>query len=481
VKPLSLKWRLSLLVILVVTVVVGAVSATAYLRIRRTYLGHIDRMLTIMGNALATKVDAARPPAALEAEARLVTQSPWRGTGTHFRVWIAGDAADLAASVPPNGKKAAFLWNLSAARRPDPGEAAFFDVQDKQKHYRLLWKRLVTARGDANIVIAHPSSYEHRRLDEVMATLLLVGGGLILATAVFGTWLVRLGIRPIRKVTDRLSRLGAEDLGDQRLADLVVSRELEPLVEAVERLLERLDAALEQQKQFASDAAHELRTPLSLARSTLELAASQPRQAADYRAAVEEVLGDLDRMDRLIAQLLTLARIDRTRGVPEPVDIRLDAALHERVAEYHACAAAHGGEVTAGDLAPCVVRGNEKMLGLVFRNLLDNALTYGPAGGAVRVDLAYGPGQSCTATVRDEGGRLPPEALPHLFDRFYRVESSRSRRTGGSGLGLAIAREVVRRHGGDIWVTSSPGTQTTFHVRLPCTRDADDWAGTAQG
>jgi len=474
VRPLSLKWRLSLLVTLVVAVVVGAVSATAYWRIRRTYLGHIDRMLTIMGNALATKVAPGRPAADLEAEARLVTRSPWKGTGTHFRIWTAGESGDLAASGAADGKKAAFLWDLPAEQRPSPGEATHFDIQDKKKHYRLLWKCLATDQGDTHIVVAHPSSYEHRRLDEVLATLLLVGGGLILATAVLGTWLVRLGIRPIRKVTHRLSRLGAEDLGEERLGDLAVPRELRPFVEAVQQLLARLDAALDQQKQFASDAAHELRTPLSVARSTLELADSQPGDAEDYRAAVEEALGDLDRMDRLIAQLLTLARIDRTRGVPDPVDLRLDAALHELAAEYHARAVGEGGVVTAGDLAPCVVQGNEKMLGLVFRNLLDNALAYGPAGGTVRVDLAYGPGACCTATVRDEGGGLSPDALPHLFDRFYRVESSRSRGTGGAGLGLAIAREVLRRHDGDIWATSSPETQTTFHVRLPCTREAGD-------
>jgi len=474
VRPLSLKWRLSLLVTLVVAVVVGAVSATAYVRIRRTYLGHIDRMLTIMGNALATKVDPPRPSTDLEAEARHITRSPWKGTGTHFRIWTAGRPDDLAAGGAEAGKKAAFLWDLPAERRPSPGQAVFFDVQDKKKHYRLLWKCLSGDGGDTHIVIAHPSSYEHRRLDEVLATLLLAGGGLILATAVLGTWLVRLGIRPIRQVTDRLSRLGAEDLGEERLGDLAVPRELEPFAQAVERLLERLDAALEQQKQFASDAAHELRTPLSVARSTLELTASQPRVTDDTRAAVEEALGDLDRMDRLIAQLLTLARIDRTRGMPEPVAIRLDAMLHELAAEYHALAAGEGGAVTAGDLAPCVVQANEKMLGLVFRNLLDNALAYGPAGGTVRMDLAYGPGACCTATVRDEGGGLPPDALPHLFDRFYRVESSRNRGTGGSGLGLAIAREVVRRHGGDIWATSSPETQTTLHVRLPCTGEAGD-------
>ncbi len=479
-KTLSLKWRLSILVILAVTVVVATVSATAYLRIRKTYLGHLDRMLEIMGNAVLARLDEPQGPGDLEAACRLITQSPWRGTGTHFRVWAEGAASDLASSVPAPGKKAPFLWDLPAADRPAPDEVAFLDAQDKKKHYRVLWRRLSTAQGDVNVVIAHPSSYEHRRLDEVLATLLLVGGGLIVATAVLGTWLVFLAIRPIRRTTARLAQITGENLGPQALADLSVPRELTPFVGSVADLLSRLDKTLQQQKQFAADASHELRTPLSLAQSTLQLAVSKDRDAAECRAAIREALEDLDRMQRLIQQLLTLARIDRAPGVANAVDICLDALLLELAAACHARASDRGGKVAPGDLAPCTVRGNEEMLTLLFTNLLDNAVTYGPPGGTVRVTLEHGPGDCCTAAVQDDGGGIPPEALPRLFDRFYRVESSRDRHAAGAGLGLAIARAVAVRHGGDIWATSSPGTRTTFHVRLPCTLRPPDVAAAAE-
>lgn len=473
-RPVALKWRIALLVTLVVTAVVVTISATAYLRIRNTYLGHLDRMLEIMGNGILARLGEPHSPKDLEAACRLITQSPWRGTGTHFRVWAEGAASDLAASVPAQGKKARFLWDLPDADRPGPGEATFFDLQDKEKHFRAVWRRLPADQAGVNVAIAHPSSYEHRRLDEVLATLLIAGIGLVLLTAVFGTWLVLLGIRPIQKTTERLSRITVQDLGQQHLSDLAVPRELEPFVIAVTQLLTRLDQAFEQQKQFAADASHELRTPLSLAQSTLQLAVSKDRGPAEYRTAINEAIEDLDRMEWLIDQLLTLARIDRTRGIPNPVEMRLDALLQELAVTHNARAAPQGGKVVAGDLAGCAVRGNEEMLTLLFNNLLDNAVKYGPPAGTVRVALEHGPGACCTASIQDDGGGIPPEAMPRLFDRFYRAESSRNRHTGGAGLGLAIAREVAIRHGGDIWVTSSPGTRTTFHVRLPCDVPPED-------
>ncbi len=122
--------------------------------------------------------------------------------------------------------------------------------------------------------------------------------------------------------------------------------------------------------------------------------------------------------------------------------------------------------VYANDAAVCV-QGDETELRQLFSNLLDNALRYGPPKGIVRITLQDGPGPWVTTCVHDEGGAIPPEKLPHLFDRFYRVDSSRSQASGGAGLGLAIAREIVLRHHGDIAITSDPQTGTSVIVRLP--------------
>ena len=473
-KPMSLRWRIRLLVTLVVAAIVTAVSATSYLRFRSAYLGHIDRMLEIMSKGILTELDEPQDPRELADEVRLITDSPWRGPETHFRLWAEGQNTDLIASVPAGGKKARFLWNLQHVEPPEGNEPVFFSLTDKKRHFRAIWVRHGTARATMNILIAHPSSFEHRRLDELLVTLLVVGGGLILAGATLGAWLVLLGLRPLGAMASRLAGITDTNLGEAHLADLAVPRELEPVINEVTRLLKRLDTALRQQRQFVADASHELRTPLTLAESTLQLARSNDREVPEYKQAIDETLEDLNRMEWLIHQLLTLARIDGLSEVPQPVDICLDAMLQELAIEHNAQAPQHGGKVVAADLAPCTVHGNEEMLALLFRNLLDNAMKYGPAGGTVRVGLEHGPNAGCTATIQDEGGNIPPQDMPHLFERFYRVESSRARNTGGAGLGLAIARGIAMQHGGDVWGTSTPDTRTTFHVRLPCERRCDD-------
>ena len=473
-RPISLRWRIRLLVTLVVAALVTAVSATSYLRFRTAYLGHIDRLLDVMSKGILAKLDGPQDPRELADKVRLITDSPWRGPETHFRLWGEGEGTDLIASVPAGGRKARFLWSLQDVDPPEGSEPVFFSLRDKKKHFRAIWVRHATPRGNVNVLIAHPSSFEHRRLDELLVTLLVVGGGLILAGATLGAWLVLLGLRPLRATALRLAGITDANLGEPHLANLAVPSELKPVIDEVARLLKRLDAALRQQRQFVADASHELRTPLTLAESTLQLARSKDRDVAEYKQAIDETLQDLDRMEWLIRQLLTLARIDGLSGVPEPLDICLDAMLQELVIEHNAQASQHGAAVVAAELAPCTVHGNEEMLALLFHNLLDNAMKYGPARGTVRVRLEYGPDAGCTVTVQDEGGNIPPEAIPHLFDRFYRVESSRHRNTGGAGLGLAIARGIAIQHGGDLSVTSTPDTSTTFHVRLPCERRHDD-------
>jgi signal transduction histidine kinase len=160
-----------------------------------------------------------------------------------------------------------------------------------------------------------------------------------------------------------------------------------------------------------------------------------------------------------------MARLDetaRTRGA-EAFDLK--DLIEDLAGTYQAEAARHGGSLTL-ELRPAPVRGDRAQLRRMFSNLLDNALRHGPEGGTVRVSLSVEDG-AARVRVHDEGGRIPPESLPRLFDRFYRTDQSRTRTTGGVGLGLSIAREIAVRHGGDIAATSSPASGTCFTVTMP--------------
>ncbi len=232
-------------------------------------------------------------------------------------------------------------------------------------------------------------------------------------------------------------------------------------------MLARLDTAIRQQEQFTADAAHDLRTPLAVMKSTLQTLQIRPRTVAEYQESVNDLLRDIDRMERLVQQLLTLARLDAIDTISDPAEIRLDLFLQSVADSFTDRAEQQGARLVFEQSAALSIRGDETELWQLFSNLLDNALRYGPPNGAVQITSENGSDSWATACVHDEGGTIPPDKLPRLFDRFYRVESSRSEASGGTGLGLAIAREIARRHGGDIAIISDPQGGTSVTVRLP--------------
>jgi signal transduction histidine kinase len=232
-------------------------------------------------------------------------------------------------------------------------------------------------------------------------------------------------------------------------------------------MLSRLDKVLRQQRQFSSDAAHELRTPLAGVKSTLQAAQMRPRQVDEYKRVIDDALKDIARMGRLIDQLLVLARLEEVEGCNAVTEVRLDELLGELAETYDEKMHHAGGKVVLREGSPAVIRGSLDDLARLLGNVIDNAATYGPPGGTINITLKSEPEGWATVCVHDEGGNIPAGALPHLSDRFYRVDESRSNSTGGAGLGLAIAREIVHRHRGSMSITSDVSSGTTVCIRLP--------------
>jgi signal transduction histidine kinase len=324
-------------------------------------------------------------------------------------------------------------------------------------HESLL---LNAATGASENRVAH-------EMGEFLRMLLILGGCMTVIGGIVATLIVLWALRPIGRTAERLRGITHRNLGTERLGDLRAPSELGPFITALADMLGRLNRVLEQQRQFTADASHELRTPLALAKSTLQAARTRDRDPAEYRRAIDETLGDLDRVQRLMGQLLVLARLDEVDGLPDAADVPLDGVLQRVVADFAAAAAARGGHIALDAARPTTVRGNQEQLGRLLDNLVENAIVHGPAGAAVQVTLSEEADGHCTVCIHDAGGGIPAEAIPRLFDRFYRADPSRSRATGGAGLGLAIAREIARRHGGDIEITSSPDAGTRVTVRLP--------------
>ena len=241
--------------------------------------------------------------------------------------------------------------------------------------------------------------------------------------------------------------------------------ELGRLASTLNDSFDRLQQAVEKQSRFTADASHELRTPVSVVLTVPEQTLARERDGDEYRESLAAVLRAARRMKNIVDGLLVLTRADSGQVALDRVDLDVGRVVEETIELLGPLAKEHG--VALEQAGPHVeIQGDRERLREVFTNLIANGIRYNRADGQVRIELAEKNG-NVDVSVRDTGIGIPAQHLPHLFDRFYRVDPARSRKAGGSGLGLAISRWVVESHGGSITVESTEGEGTTFTVSLP--------------
>lgn len=304
-------------------------------------------------------------------------------------------------------------------------------------------------------------------VEQLQATLrTALGAGTLLAAllaGVLGLRATRQALRPLDRVIATARSIAAGHL-DVRLR-LHRRDEIGELAEAFDTMLDRLAAALNAQRRFVADAAHELRTPLTALGGMVEML----EMGADRgdRATVSRMMGtmnrEIDRLTRLVSDLLTLSKLDAERPLSTaPVDLGL--LVNEVANQTRLLARGQQVDVTISD-APSV-SGDQDQLKQVLLNLADNALKFTPAGGRIEFQLGSQNGIA-TLAVADTGSGIPADVLPRVTERFERGDPSRSRATGGFGLGLAIARNIVEAHGGELRIESTVGQGTRVHIALP--------------
>jgi len=467
---LSLKWRVSLWVSTVLVAVIATICIVAYVEFEEFHLRNIDRTLSAMANGiLATLHDRKGEEQMIDKDIHAITGTSAQDPSTFYRIWMDGAPADLFASDPPESEHGRWLRGLPEQSGPMRESLTFMNIGSQRSEYRAIWMRHKLDEGIVNIVVASSSHYTYHEMREFLKLLLILGGSLIVGSVVAVMWSVRYSLHPIHKTAERLHRISRPNVGSALFDDLKVPEELHPFVGALRDMLGRLDKVLQQQKQFTCDAAHELRTPLAVVKSTLQATQMHERDANEYRRAIADALKDVARMEHLIEQLLVLARMDENSEHIAAAEVQLDVLLRELAEACDQRIGRSGGKVILEEPPVTTVQGDLDELARLFSNVLDNAVRYGPSDGTISIALKCKPDSCATVCIHDEGGNIPPEALPHLFDRFYRVDHSRSSSTGGVGLGLAIAREIARRHNGDISITSEPGSGTLVCIRLPRT------------
>jgi heavy metal sensor kinase len=273
-------------------------------------------------------------------------------------------------------------------------------------------------------------------------------------------------LAPVAAITALAAAIGGQDLR-ARLHLALPDDELGRLARTFDGMLDRIEDAFERQKRFTGDAAHELRTPLSLLRTRLELSLARPRTNEEYRETITEAEADVERLSGLVATLLTLARADAGRLSLERSHVDL-AETVAAVGEQYALTAAEAGVTLAREAVSTPLVADEDLLLQVLVNLVDNALKHTPAGGQVTIGCRPD-GADVRLWVEDTGVGIPEEHQARVFDRFYRVDTGRARAAGGTGLGLAMCHAIIAAHGGSIALGSRGGHGTRVEAILPAT------------
>jgi heavy metal sensor kinase len=302
------------------------------------------------------------------------------------------------------------------------------------------------------------------------------GAGVLLLGLAGGWWLTTRALRPITDISATAVKIAAGDLS-QRISVDSTETELGELAGVLNSTFSRLEAAFAQQVRFTSDAAHELRTPITVMLTQTQTALARERNAAEYRETLEACRRASVRMRKLIESLLELARLDSGQEPIGRATFDLAQIVAEAVENIRPIASERPVAITT-QLTPAMCQGSPERIAQVVTNLLANAIHYNQENGKIQVIVEVQIGFA-SLTVTDTGLGIAPEDLPHIFERFYRADKARTRARGHAGLGLSISKAIAETHGGTLAAASELGKGSVFTLRLPLAKNSPMPSGTA--
>ena len=309
-------------------------------------------------------------------------------------------------------------------------------------------------------------------LENVVLRFLLVWPVLLVIISFMGYLFMKRSFAPVKEIVAATRSITAEDLS-RRIVTVESDDEIGELVETLNDMISRLEQSFTRISQFSDDVSHELKTPLTVIKGELEVALRGERSIGDYRETLVSLQEEVDKLTDIIEDLFLLSRIDVRKKKYRLREISLDQVVLEAYEETSHFASDREVSLTLGSMDSAAVNGEPGLLKRVFINLIHNAVKYTPKGGTVVIALSSpsssgkGGKNSVEFVIRDNGIGIPKRHLPFIYDRFYRVDQSRSARTGGKGLGLTLVKKIVDLHGGSIDVESVKGQGTVFFLNFP--------------
>ena len=453
----SLRARLTLWYVLLLAITLAAFCGGVYLAMRQNLYANLDD--------------------SLESRAELVSGILTEEGTFDADVVIPGDPTEGEEFVRVYDESGEVVLDNSGPQfRPVTDEAAVDAALSGERDRRNVEVDGVDLRvltspvvADGETVGAVEVGLSREEVQDTLNELLvIIGFAYPVALAVAGlggAFLAGRALSPIDRLTRVARRISAEDLS-QRLNMRLPDDEVGRLANTFDEMIARLDESFRRQRQFTADASHELRTPLTAIKGQTEVALQRDRDADTYREVLGKVNGEVDRMIRLVGSLLTLARADARQIPVGRESLNLSAVVTDAVEQIRPAASEKAISLYIRANSDIQLKADQDLILQLMLNLLDNSVKYTPSGGAIEVTLRTA-GAKAEVAVADTGPGITSEHLPHIFDRFYRVDKARTRAEGGAGLGLSISRWIAEAHGGTLRVESAPGQGSKFTLSIP--------------
>lgn len=409
-------------------------------------------------------------PHRLIFESNLTPPPLERGAPDLYR--IVANKRDLIARTPnwPEG--------VVGSPKGDRWIATFVLNGVPYRALRLDHVQVLDSEGDNSspdfltITYASPIDPVTRAVGDVLLYIIVGSLVLLVISGGFALWALRRSLRPLASLANSASAISTSNWELNPPEEALDTLELAPLTRAMTSMLDGLHRSFTQQREFLANAAHELKTPVAVLKSTLQSLLQRPRTSEEYRAGLEEALDDMARLEKLLHSMLRLARAEQwaagsLRRDLSPVDVGFTCQV--AIERLHAVAQQRGVRIDFTANSSLRLSADPDDLELVWSNLLENAIRFSPDGETVRMSVHSNNGHGCIE-VADHGPGIPASELPRIFERFHRADTSRARDTGGYGLGLAISKALIEAYGGTIEPHSTPGEGTRMVVTLPVQR-----------
>lgn len=319
--------------------------------------------------------------------------------------------------------------------------------------------------GTVQVSVGYPVEEIETTLNDLFSSLLVATPIVLFLALVIGWLLAKYFVQPVEEITRLADEITEHNLS-QRLPVRRVNDEITRLTHTLNEMIERLERSFAQIRQFTGDASHELRTPLAILMGELEVALHSKKTPHEYQETIASALEEVSRLSQVVKNLLELSRADAGQVPLDVQELNLTVLLEDMVEDAMILAEEKNIVVTANIERRVMIHGDKVRLHQGLLNVIDNAVKYTPAGGSITIALRVQEDEALVS-VSDSGYGIPEEDIPHIFDRFYRVDKSRSANISGHGLGLSIVKWVVEAHRGRIKVTSTVGKGTIFFLWLP--------------